>query len=176
MARAFAIPLPWRRLAALIAFGVAFGLVEAVVVYYLRQLSGLHGNYALGQYHTILNLGFIAFIQPAQAVLIRPHYGTVEVFREAATIVMLASVAYVAAGDWRGRLGAFLVAFATWDIMYYAFLWVLTGWPASLTTIDIYFLIPVVWVGPVITPLVISTSLFIGGTWLYLKHPGTAEF
>jgi hypothetical protein len=41
------------------------------------------------------------------------------------------------------------------------------GWPQSLSTWDILFLIPVAWVAPVWAPVVVAT-LFVGiGTWLF---------
>lgn len=75
----------------------------------------------------------------------------------------------IASSNRRQYIGAFMVSFACWDIMYYVFLRVLDNWPSSLLTKDIYFLIPVTWVGPVITPLVISTVLLILGSRMYLK-------
>jgi hypothetical protein len=53
----------------------------------------------------------------------------------------------------------FLYAFAIWDIFYYVFLYVLLGWPESLFTWDILFLIPVPWVGPVICPCLVSLAM-----------------
>ena len=46
------------------------------------------------------------------------------------------------------RLAWAAVVFGAWDIGYYAWLNVLTGWPPSLTTTDLLFLIPVPWGGP----------------------------
>ncbi|HUC95606.1 MAG TPA: hypothetical protein VMR76_01435 [Candidatus Saccharimonadia bacterium] len=153
----------------LVIFGVAFGFVEAAVVYYLRDLINFHTNYAISNYKVLLNLGFITFISPIHSLLINSHVTSIELARETATIVMLISVACIAGKNKRQRIGAFLVGFACWDIMYYVFLKVLDGWPSSLMTKDIYFLIPVTWVGPVITPLVISTIMLIVGTRLYLR-------
>lgn len=42
---------------------------------------------------------------------------------------------------------------------YYLSLRLLTGWPPRLDTVDVYFLIPVPWVGPVWLPLVIDAAL-----------------
>src|SRR5262249_53546812 len=92
-----------------------------------------------------------------------PHnMAAIEVAREAATIIML----YVA-----GRLGAetawqqfagFMFLFGVWDIFYYVWLRVLIGWPQSLGTWDILFLIPVPGIGPGWSPVVISLSLIAG--------------
>ncbi|MCK4855811.1 MAG: hypothetical protein KAT31_16140, partial [Bacteroidales bacterium] len=46
-----------------------------------------------------------------------------------------------------------------WDIFYYVFLWLLIGWPPSLMTYDVLFLLPSTWIGPVITPLIVSLTM-----------------
>jgi hypothetical protein len=148
-------------------FGVAFGFVEAAAVYYLRLLIHFHANYAISRYKVLLNLGFITFVSPVHSVLLNQRVSDVEVVRESATIVMLICLAYLVGRDWRQRAGAFLVSFACWDLSYYLFLKILDNWPRSLTTKDVYFLIPVTWIGPVITPIVISTLLLVLGIKLY---------
>ena len=162
-----------RHLIALLAFGVAFGYVEAAVVFYLRRLLDYHADYSVVGKHVYLDLGFIAFVTPDRPVLGTGALTSAEIAREAATIVMLIAVAYLAARGLGRRVAAFLVAFGTWDVTYYVFLRVLSGWPTSLTDLDVYFLIPVTWVGPVITPLVICTLMLVGGAWWYLRGRGT---
>ncbi|HUD05300.1 MAG TPA: hypothetical protein VMR18_00050 [Candidatus Saccharimonadales bacterium] len=152
----------------LTTFGTAFGFVEAAVVYYLRDLMNFHANYAISNYKVLLNIGFITFVAPIHALIINNRVTSIEVVRETATIIMLISVAYIAGSNKRQRLGAFLVSFACWDIMYYVFLKILDNWPSSLLTKDIFFLIPVTLIGPVITPLIISACLLIIGSRLYL--------
>ena len=51
-----------RHLVALLAFGVAFGYVEAAVVFYLRRLLDYHTGYSVVGRHVYLDLGFIAFV------------------------------------------------------------------------------------------------------------------
>ena len=46
----------------------------------------------------------------------------VELIREFATLVMLVSIALLAAKKGVARFGYFLIAFAVWDIFYYVFL------------------------------------------------------
>ena len=156
-------------LLSLVIFGVAFGFVEAAVVYYLRGLMNFHANYVISNYRILLNLGFISFVSPIHSLLISNRITTIEMAREIATMVMLLVVAYIAGKSRKQRIGAFLISFACWDIMYYVFLKVLDNWPSSLMTKDIYFLIPVTWVGPVIVPIVISTILLVVGIKLYLR-------
>ncbi len=55
------------------------------------------------------------------------------------------------------------MGFATWDLSYYAFLRLISGWPQSLFTRDVLFLIPVPWIGPVITPIVAFAAVFYLG-------------
>ena len=153
----------------LILFGSAFGYVEAAVVYYLRNLINFHTNYVVTNYKVLLNLGFITFISPVHPILISNKITSVELARETATIIMLLAIAYVAGKNNKQRVGAFLISFACWDIMYYVFLKILDNWPSSLMTKDIYFLIPVTWIGPVITPLVASIVILIIGVRLYLR-------
>src|ERR1700691_1354667 len=89
----------------------------------------------------------------------------VEIGREAATMLMLAAIALAVARNPRQWAAAFAIAFGVWDIVFYAGLRLLLGWPASLFTWDILFLIPVPWVGPVIAPVLVSVAMITGGIW-----------
>lgn len=151
----------------LVVFGVAFGFVEAAVVYYLRILLRFRDDYSIAHYKVLLNLGFITFVSPVHSLLVNHRVSDIEVARESATIVMLLCLAYLAARGWRQRTGAFLVGFACWDLAYYLFLKILDNWPSSFMTKDVYFLIPVTSIGPVITPVVISALLLVLGIKLY---------
>lgn len=161
------------RWVALLVFGAAFGYVEAAVVHYLRRVIGVGSEYQVGAGTVHLDLGFIAFVSPRRAVLIDPGLVGVETAREAATLVMLAAVAVVAGGPLRRRVAAFFIAFAVWDLTYYVFLRVLDAWPSSLATLDVYFLIPVTWVGPVATPVVASSVVLVVASWAFLSGPRT---
>ena len=158
------------RISSLLLFGLAFGYVEAAVVFYLRKLIHFHSNYDLTKYHVILNLKFITFVDPIQALLINSKTNEVEVVREAATIVMLFCLAILVGKNKLQKLAVFMIGFATWDLAYYLFLKILDNWPRSLFTKDVFFLIPVTWIGPVITPLIISSLILIGGIFLYIKQ------
>ena len=72
---------------------------------------------------------------------------------------MLGAIALAAGRSFRERVAFFLLAFAIWDAQYYLSLRLLTGWPPSLDTIDVYFLIPFPWMGPVWLPLLIDLLL-----------------
>jgi hypothetical protein len=88
-----------------------------------------------------------------------------EIGREAATIIMLAAVALAVAPNGAQWAAAFVIAFGTWDITFYVFLKVLLGWPASLFTWDILFLIPVPWAGPVLAPVLVSAVMIAAGAY-----------
>ena len=80
----------------------------------------------------------------------------VEIVREAMTMVMLASVAFLSVRTSRERIAIFLYTFALWDISYYLGLWAVVRWPTSLLTPDVLFLIPVPWYSQVWYPLLVS--------------------
>lgn len=133
-------------------FGVAFGFVEAALVVYLRAVLGvLPGDSG------VLSGVVQHALQPVQVLKdLPPSLLKVEIVREAATIVMLTSVALLAARGLKERCAIFLWVFAAWDIFYYAGLWLTIRWPASLADLDVLFLIPVPWLAPVWFPILVS--------------------
>lgn len=145
---------PWQLLTSGL-FAVAFGFVEAVVVVYLRAATGLLPGYQGTLSDVIRRSG--EFYQQSQAINQFPQsLLTLEVFREAATILMLFSVALLTASKAISRAAAFLWTFAVWDITYYAVLWTTVRWPLSLRDPDVLFLIPRPWISPVWYPLLVS--------------------
>lgn len=154
-ARREKLPLIRRQLFLMAVFAVAFGFAEAAVVVYLRAATGLLPGYmgSLAQLRHS-NLGYEqakSLAQFPESLLI------IEMCREAATMVMLASVALLAASRTSARWAAFLWMFALWDIAYYAGLWASVGWPASLKDLDVLFLLPVPWIAQVWFPLLVSS-------------------
>lgn len=81
-----------------------------------------------------------------------------EQVREIATLVMIASVACLAGRTIRARFAAGLWVFGVWDILYYAFLRWLTGFPRSLADVDVVFLVPIAWIFPVWVPFLTSAA------------------
>jgi hypothetical protein len=123
-------------------FAIAMALFESAVVIYLREIMYPDGfQFPLAPIH--------------------PHLVLTEILREASTMVMLICIGLLAARSFSLRFAWFVYSFAIWDIFYYVFLWLLLGWPESLMTWDILFLIPVTWTGPVITPLIITVLMLI---------------
>jgi hypothetical protein len=167
----------WRRGGILLArqqlltsglFAASFGFVEAVVVVYLRAAVGLLPGYQGTLSDVIRRSG--EFYQQSQAITQFPQsLLTLEVLREAATILMLLSVALLTAAKASSRVAVFLWTFAIWDITYYAVLWATVRWPLSLRDPDVLFLIPRPWISPVWYPLLVSllailAVLFARGT------------
>jgi hypothetical protein len=136
-----------RRVAWLVSYAVAMAYVESAVVVYLRAI-----------YYP---RGFAFPLTPMPAAM-----AAIEIGREAATLVMLLGVSMLAGANRRERFLAFCVSFGVWDLFYYVWLRVLLGWPASLLTWDILFLIPVPWIGPVLAPVLVSILLVAGGLLL----------
>ena len=126
----------------LTVFSIAMGFLETSVVVYLRKL------YYPG--------GFDFPLVPVPGDI-----AVTEFFRELATIIMLIGAGMMAGKNSLQRFVFFLYSFAIWDIFYYVFLKVLLGWPESLLTWDILFLIPVPWVGPVIAPCIVSFLMIL---------------
>jgi hypothetical protein len=161
----------WRRSAAgLVLFGISFGYVEASVVVYLRTIydplrRALRPDRAPGELFPLITTDQLRNAAPEESGLLG-----VEVVREAATMIMLASVALVAAGGRALWLPSFAIAFGTWDLFFYVFLRLLLHWPASIMTWDILFLIPVPWAAPVLAPSIVSLTI-IGSGLLALARP-----
>ncbi len=129
-----------------VAFAIAMAWVEAASVYYLRVLVDRIDPY-----------------QP-NPLPMRGVLGSVELVREAATLVMLLAVGALSGGTWRARLGYTAIAFGVWDICYYVFLKLMSGWPTSLFNWDILFLLPLPWWGPVVAPVCIALLMIVWGT------------
>ena len=129
--------------------GLTLGWFEAAVVVYLRQIF-----YPAG-------FQFPLAIMPARLL-------GVEVTREACSLVLLGAIGWLAGRRLADRLGAFLLLFGIWDLMYYVVLKLVLGWPAGLDlrTWDILFLIPLPWTGPIWAPALVALAFVVIGSWL----------
>jgi len=144
--------LPERRAVWVSLYAVAMAAVESAVVVYLRALHPGDAPVTVLRHE-----------MPARLM-------SLEIVREAATLVMLFAVATLAGRDaWR-RFLYFSLAFGVWDIFYYVWLWAFIGWPPSLLTWDVLFLIPVPWLGPVLAPVIVSVCLAGGSLWLLAQR------
>jgi hypothetical protein len=138
-------------------FAMAMGFLESAVVVYLRQVYYPSG-----------------FQFPLHAL--DPGIVLTEVLREAATMIMLLTVSFLAVSSAIRRFAIFIYAFAVWDIFYYIFLRALLGWPSSFFTWDILFLIPVTWVGPVLAPVINSITMILLGVAIILLSSKNDHF
>src|SRR5216683_4939781 len=136
-------------------FAASFGFLEAVVVVYLRAAVGLLPGYQ-GTLSDVIRMSGQFYVQSQSVSQFPKSLLTLEVLREAATILMLLSVALLTSTKSRARAAVFLWTFAVWDIVYYAALWATVRWPHSLNDPDVLFLIPVPWLSPVWFPLLVS--------------------
>ncbi len=136
-----------KRFCIVVIFSIAFAYIEAAVVVYLRTIFHPDGfSFPLTDFGTILQQKPLLFT---------------EIGREAATIVLIFTGAWLFGRNRRQRFAYFLTIFAIWDIFYYVWLKVLLNWPASIMDWDILFLIPVPWASAVLYPVLISVTLLI---------------
>ena len=94
----------------------------------------------------------------------------IEIFREFSTLVMLILVSLFAFTQRTKRWAAFFFTWGVWDIFYYVWLKILIGWPVHWTDWDILFLIPVPWLAPFISPVIVALFFIIGGLLVILKN------
>jgi hypothetical protein len=129
-----------------LVFAVAMAWVEAASVFYIRTL--------------------VDRIEPYQTnpLPIDGALGNVELWREASTLVMLTTLGLLAGRTWRRRAGYAALAFGVWDIFYYVFLRLISGWPRTLLDWDVLFLLPLPWWGPVLAPVSIALVMIVWGT------------
>ncbi|HXW07421.1 MAG TPA: hypothetical protein VD833_19445 [Vicinamibacterales bacterium] len=145
-----------RRWLIVAVFAMAMAWMEAATVYYLRVL--------------------VDRVEPYQAnpLPLVDGVAPVELAREAATLVMLLMVGVLSSRAWRHRLAYAAIAFGLWDIWYYVFLKMISGWPGSLFAWDVLFLLPLPWWGPVIAPVSIAALMIAWGTLVTQCRPADA--
>jgi uncharacterized protein (DUF1330 family) len=144
----------WSFVAALTTFAAAFGYVEGAVVVYIREIS-----YPAG-------FGFPLIAPPLRVA-------ATEWVREVATIVLLLGAAFASAHGGERRFAVFAFCFGVWDIVYYVALKAILDWPSHWLEWDVLFLIPAIWIGPVLAPVIVSIGL-IGASLLTLSRPDRA--
>src|SRR5262249_52182644 len=132
-----------------IAFAIAMAWVEAASVFYIRALVNRIEPYQAS---------------PLPEGAMTGTLGHVELWREAATLLMIATLGILAGRTWRRRIGYAALAFGAWDIFYYVFLRLISGWPRTLLDWDILFLLPLPWWGPVLAPVSIALVMILWGT------------
>jgi hypothetical protein len=131
-------------------FSISMAALESAVVVYLRRL-----------YYPEK---FTVSMQIVDKNII-----LIELLRELATIIMLLCIGYVSGKNFKERFAYFLISFAIWDIFYYLWLKIFIDWPISIFDWDILFLIPVVWLGPVLAPVICSFTMVLIA-FLFLRN------
>jgi hypothetical protein len=142
----------------LVVLALVFGWIEASVVVYLREISLREAALHATSYFPDLQITLASL--PGRLVAL-------EMAREACTLVLLAAAGWLAGRRPADRIGAFVAAFGIWDLAYYAVLRFVSGWPESINTWDILFLIPSPWVAPVWAPVTVATLFVLAGSYLF---------
>jgi hypothetical protein len=161
----------WKRsTAALLLFGISFGYVEASVVTYLNAVyeplrQRVHTGRSSNNVFPIIPVDELKAADPQYLRLLK-----VELAREFATLGMLAAAAFLVGSSGAQWLAAFLIAFGSWDLSFYAFLKLLLHWPDSWLTWDLLFLIPVPWAAPVLAPVLVSVTMIGGGLMYFARE------
>lgn len=130
-----------------VLFSISLGYFEAAVVVYLREIFYPDG-----------------FTFPLEIFAINPlfkRFFITEIGREAASLILIFTGAWLFGNNRRQRVAYFLIIFAVWDIFYYIWLKVLLDWPVSIMDWDILFLIPMTWASPVLAPVLCSVVMLL---------------
>jgi len=144
-------------------FAVAFAWVESSVVVYLREI--FYG----GSFY------FPIVVDWSNGEYVSNNLTSIELVREFATIIMLAAIGCLSGKNNWQKFSFFMIAFGIWDIFYYVWLKAMVGWPEGLMTWDLLFMIPLPWVAPVITPVLISLAMITAGSLvIYFDEKGVA--
>ena len=144
-----------------VVFAVAFAWVESAIVVYLREIF-FDGGFS-----------FPLVVQWENGKHIIHPLVRIEFVREIATITMLVAVGWIAGMSRFQRFCFFMIAFGVWDIFYYIWLYVMVSWPESLMTWDLLFYVPLPWVGPVISPILIASAMIVAGSLIiYYEEKG----
>lgn len=133
-----------KKLFLIFLFSIAFAFVESAVVIYLRAIYYPQG------FHFPIKRHYDLFL-------------VIEIIREFATLVMMVSLSILISKKFWEGFGFFLVIFGIWDIFFYLWLKLTIGWPESIMTFDVLFLIPIPWIAPVLAPILISILMIIIG-------------
>lgn len=125
-------------------FALAMAYVESTAVVYIRRIYGISD--------------LLLDIPPFDPVIT-----PIEIGRELATLIMLMAVGWTAGKTLQSRISFMFFTFGMWDIFYYIWLRLFIGWPNSLFSTDILFLIPLPWWGPIIAPVLVACLMVVGG-------------
>jgi hypothetical protein len=140
------------RLLLITIFGISMGLLEAIVIVYLRLVPAVKEYYIFPW---------------------APHFPTellfTEQIREVSTIVMLISFTLLIGRNSWEKLAVFLWVFAIWDISYYISLYFLMSWPSFILETDIVFLVPIKWYAPVLSAITVMIGFLMSSFYIFKK-------
>ena len=136
-----------KRLAIAVLFSIAFAYIESAVVVYLRAIFYPDGFTFPLEMFDLTELG--------------RRLTVTEIGREAATLVLIVTAAWLFGARRQERVAYFLLIFAVWDIFYYVWLKVLLDWPASIMDWDVLFLIPAAWASAVLYPVLVALLMLL---------------
>lgn len=139
-------PKTTRSLLWLMLYAIAMAQLEAAIVIHLRSV------YYPGHPLELFPLSLLSHRDLG-----------IELMREAATVVMILTVALLAERGVTRVFAAFVYVFGLWDIFYYVWLKLMIGWPVDWFEWDILFLIPWPWFGPWLTPVLIALLFVLWG-------------
>ena len=143
---------------------MAFALTETALVIYITKMIGIENlasRISGNNFRPLLDLGAITFLRFSDAYRALPLNQNLEMAREIGTLAVLISTAYLVERNWKRFSWMFLFLFSVWDLSYYVFLKIITDWPKGFFDLDIFFFTPVPWIGPVITPIILSFIFLI---------------
>jgi len=140
------------------ALALAFGVIEASVAIYLREIYVRDASLGASSRLPNLEVTLVSLPEPLIAL---------EIAREACTLILLAGVGWLSGRRFAERAGGFFLAFGIWDLAYYGVLWIVLGWPTRLTAWDVLFLIPIPWVAPMWAPAFVALLFVLAGSYLY---------
>ena len=153
-------------------YAASFGYVEALVVVYIRRLGAMPPGLDYPAIWAVRHLAWNGanIISEMRCLGV---YGT-EYGREVATLLLLLGPAMATGRTGRERLGLYFFTFALWDETFYLWLKLWTGFPQSLLSTDIYFLVPIAWYGPVWFPVLVVMPALLGISLRLLASPALA--
>ena len=145
-----------RRFCIVVVFSIAFAYIEAAVVVYLQTI--------------LYPSGFTFPLAKFSSDLLWKKLLLTEIGRELATMILILTSAWLIGRNLRQRFAYFMVIFAVWDIFYYIWLKVFINWPGSIMDWDILFLMPIIWAGPILAPVLVSAALFVFAIIILYRH------
>jgi len=138
-------------LIALTALCIAIGYVDAVATFYVRgmlQVAQEGGGFA-----------------QAVTEAMPPRIVALEQTRQAATVLVLVTVAIVAGRNLHQQFGTAFFALGGWTVCRYIAMRTITDWPGALTDVDTVLYLPHAVYAPVWMPIVIALGVMaIGAT------------